>query len=40
MLLAFLHGIKYDFLDFPGETSTTLMDKSAKLAKVSKMTVP
>jgi hypothetical protein len=39
VFLPFLCGTKFDFLDFPGESTPTLKDKTTKLAKSSKMTI-
>jgi hypothetical protein len=39
VLLPLLCGTKSDFLNFPGEVTPALRDKTAKLAKSSEMTV-
>jgi hypothetical protein len=39
VLLPLFNGTKSDFLDFPGEATPALVDKTAKLAKSSETTV-
>jgi hypothetical protein len=39
VLFSLIHGTKFEFLDFPGKATPALMDKTAKLAISSEMTV-